>query len=114
MTRRERRAVPRREREAEREQPPSGDDETGGWSAEELLRHKDFAEMTPEELAQARRLIAEHRDRAAAAALAAPAPRPARRRGSTCARLVRASLATGGDPVERASAPASSATASSS
>src|SRR4051794_34722329 len=72
-----------------------------GWSYEELLRQKDFAELTPEELARLRRLIAD---------LAAARPqRRSRRlrrhpRGDSLdlRRLVRKSLATGGDPVERA------------
>ena len=34
-----------------------GDTSLGGWSEEELLRTKDFASMTPEEFARARRLI---------------------------------------------------------
>ena len=79
LTRRELRAVPAGT-QADGEQPPdAGDDETGGFSFEETLRHKDFAEMTPEELARARKLIAQIATRAAEAPLAAPAPRPARR-----------------------------------
>ena len=81
--------------------PREGDERQSGWSPDELLRQKDFSELTPEELAKLRRLIAE---------LAAARPqRRSRRlrrnaRGSTLdmRRLVRASLATGGDPVERA------------
>jgi len=77
------------------------DERAAGWSAEEVLRHKDFSEMAKEELAGLRRLMAE---------LAAARPvRRSRRlrpnpRGRTLdlRRLVRASLATGGDPVERA------------
>jgi uncharacterized protein with von Willebrand factor type A (vWA) domain len=71
-----------------------------GWSAHEVLRRKDFAAMTPEELAQARALIAE-----------LGAVRPVRRsrrlrrhhRGHVVdlRGVVRASLATGGDPLER-------------
>ncbi|HZT44857.1 MAG TPA: VWA domain-containing protein [Gaiellaceae bacterium] len=79
----------------------SAEERPGGWSAEELLRQKDFSELTADELAQLRRLIAE---------LAAARPRRRSRRlrrhprGATLdlRRLVRASLATGGDPVERA------------
>ncbi len=72
-----------------------------GWSAQELLREKDFSELTDEELARIRRLIAE-------LASARPLRRSRRLRrhpsGTTLdlRRLVRASLATGGDPVERA------------
>ena len=76
-------------------------DEKAGWSAEELLRHKDFSELSSDELAKLRRLIVE-------LARARPQRRSRRLRrdphGSTLdlRRLVRASLATGGDPVERA------------
>ncbi len=77
------------------------DERAAGWSRDELLRRKDFAELTADELAELRRLIAE---------LASARPqRRSRRlrrnpRGSTLdlRRLVRASLATGGDPAERA------------
>ena len=72
-----------------------------GWSEHELLRQKDFAAMTPEELARVRGLMDE-----------LVSARPLRRsrrlhrhhRGRTIdlRRLARASLATGGEPVERA------------
>ena len=74
--------------------------EVGAWSAEELLRTRDFAAMTPEEFARARRLISR-------IALSRPTRRthrlrPDRRRGALDVRaLVRASLSTGGDPVRR-------------
>ncbi len=72
-----------------------------GWSAHEILRQKDFATMTPEEFARLRGLVRE---------LAARRPqrrsrrlRPHRRgRVVDLRRLARRSLATGGDPVERA------------
>jgi uncharacterized protein with von Willebrand factor type A (vWA) domain len=86
--------------------PDEGDaagaeERAAGWSPDERLRRKDFSELTDEELGRLRRLIAE---------LAAARPvRRSRRlrpnpRGATLdlRRLVRASLATGGDPVERA------------
>ena len=72
----------------------------GGWSPDELLRQKDFSELTREELARLRVIIAE-------IAAERPQRRTRRRRsdprGATLdmRRLVRASLATGGDPVER-------------
>ncbi|MFL5926689.1 MAG: vWA domain-containing protein [Gaiellaceae bacterium] len=78
-----------------------GEVESGAWSADELLRTRDFAEMTTEEFARARALIR-------AIALERPRRRTHRlrsdRRGTTLdvRALVRASLATGGDPVERA------------
>jgi uncharacterized protein with von Willebrand factor type A (vWA) domain len=99
--------VARMTQSAERSGDGSGDDQEGasgeiaiGASAHELLREKDFGEMTPEEFEQAKRLIA---------TIAQARPyRSSRRR---CAdprgdvldvrRLVRHSLRTGGDPVER-------------
>jgi uncharacterized protein with von Willebrand factor type A (vWA) domain len=78
-----------------------GEAETGGWSDDELLRTRDFAAMTPDEFARARRLIRQ---------LAVERPqrrtrrmrRDARGRSLDLRRLVRASLATGGEPIERA------------
>jgi len=73
----------------------------GTWSEEELLRTKDFASMTPEEFARAKRLIQ-------AIAVTRPLRRTRRLRRNSKGHaldvrgLVRASLATGGDPVERA------------
>ena len=78
-----------------------GDTSLGTWSDDEVLRHKDFAAMTPEEFARARRLIQ-------AIAVSRPLRRTRRLRRDSRGRaldvrgLVRASLATGGDPVERA------------
>jgi uncharacterized protein with von Willebrand factor type A (vWA) domain len=71
-----------------------------GASGHELLREKDFGEMTPDEFLLARRLIA---------AIASARPRRAsrRRRRDTrgdrldMRRLIRQSLRTGGDPVMR-------------
>ena len=81
------------------------DDEQGdplelGASAHELLRDKDFAEMTPDEYRRVRRLIA---------AIAGHRPlRASRRRRPDprgdrldMRRLIRHSLRTGGDPVDR-------------
>ena len=81
------------------------DDELGdplelGASGHELLRDKDFAEMTPDEYRRVRRLIA---------AIAEDRPlRDSRRRRSDprgdrldMRRLIRQSLRTGGDPVDR-------------
>lgn len=76
-------------------------DDKAGWSGEELLRQKDFAELTKAELTSLRRMIAE---------LARSRPQRRSRRlrrdpqgaALDLRRLVRASLATGGDPVERA------------
>jgi uncharacterized protein len=77
-----------------------GEIEVGAWSADELLRTRDFAAMTPEEFARARRLIRQ-------IAFSRPTRRTHRlrsdrRRGALDVRaLARASLATGGDPVQR-------------
>jgi uncharacterized protein with von Willebrand factor type A (vWA) domain len=78
-----------------------GEVEIGGWSGDELLRSKDFAAMTPDEFARARKLIQR-------IAIARPRRHSRRlrrdRHGSVLdvRNLVRRSLATGGDPVERA------------
>ncbi len=78
-----------------------GELDAGAWSADELLRTRDFAAMSPDEFARARALIR-------AIALERPRRRTHRlrsdRRGRTLdvRGLVRASLATGGDPVVRA------------
>jgi uncharacterized protein with von Willebrand factor type A (vWA) domain len=104
-------------REAELERPPGqrrkgaapgpgpeldgGEIEVGAWSRDELLRTRDFAAMTPDEFARARLLIrhiAVGRPRRRTHRL-----RPDRRGHALDVRaLVRASLATGGDPVTRA------------
>jgi uncharacterized protein with von Willebrand factor type A (vWA) domain len=71
-----------------------------GFSADEVLREKDFAAMTPEEFARVRALMAE-------TASARPRRRSRRlrphHRGDRLdlRRLARSSLAAGGDPVER-------------
>ena len=80
----------------------AGDDRTAlGFSPEELLRSRDFADMSPEEFENVGRLIAE---------IAASRPRRRSRRlrphhhgrELDMRRLVRASLRTGGEAVERA------------
>jgi uncharacterized protein with von Willebrand factor type A (vWA) domain len=77
-----------------------GDPLEVGWSAAEVLRHRDFAAMTREEFAQARammRKLATVRPRRRSRRL-----RP-HRRGTQLdlRRLARRSLATGGEPVNR-------------
>jgi uncharacterized protein with von Willebrand factor type A (vWA) domain len=78
-----------------------GDTRLGTWSEEELLRTKDFASMTTEEFARAKKLIQ-------AITVARPQRRTRRLQRDSQGHaldvrgLVRASLATGGDPVERA------------
>ncbi len=75
--------------------------EVGGWNPDELLRTKDFGAMTPDELARAKKLIKE-------IAVARPRRRTRRLRPDVKGHaldvrgLVRASLSTGGDPVQRA------------
>jgi uncharacterized protein with von Willebrand factor type A (vWA) domain len=72
-----------------------------GASAHELLREKDFAQMTPEEFERARRLLAE---------IARSRPRRTSRRRTPdvrgdlldMRRLIRRSLRSGGDPVDLA------------
>ena len=81
------------------------DDEPGdplelGASGQELLRDKDFAEMTPDEYRRVKRLIAaiaEHRP------LRASRRRRSDPRGDRLdmRKLIRQSLRTGGDPVDR-------------
>ena len=71
-----------------------------GASPQELLRDKDFAEMTPEEFVRARRLllaVARSRPRRTSRRLT-PDPRGDR---LDLRRLIRHSLRTGGDPVEQ-------------
>jgi uncharacterized protein with von Willebrand factor type A (vWA) domain len=79
---------------------PEGELQSKGWSAEEVLRQKDFASLSPGELEQVKKLIAR-----------AGACRPERRsrrlrphprgRELDLRRLVRGSLSTGGDVIER-------------
>ena len=91
----------RRDPRAGREAAPAdGEPDSIGHSAHEVLRHKDFAAMSPDELAAARALIA-----------AMVTDRPTRRshrlrahrRGHVLdmRRLARDAIATGGDPVRR-------------
>jgi uncharacterized protein with von Willebrand factor type A (vWA) domain len=82
------------------EEEPGGDPLELGASAHELLRDKDFADLTGDELRLVRRLIqqlAKQRPRRASRRLVAD------RRGDSLdmRRLIRASLRTGGDAVER-------------
>jgi uncharacterized protein with von Willebrand factor type A (vWA) domain len=82
------------------ENTADGDEHALGYSPQELLREKDFAQLSSEEFALVGRLMQE---------LAASRPRrrsrrlrrDSRGRQLDLRRLVRASLATGGDPVER-------------
>jgi hypothetical protein len=83
------------------EQEADGEPVELGASAHELLRDKDFGEMTPDEFRRVRRLMQE---------IARRRPRRFSRRHERdprgdlldMRRLIRRSLRTGGDPVERA------------
>jgi uncharacterized protein len=78
----------------------AGDSSEVGWSRHELLRSKDFAAMTSEEFAAARRLMGEivtKRPRRRSRRLR---PHP-RGRVLDLRRLARRSLATGGEPIDR-------------
>ena len=88
--------------ESEEAEPEPGDGRVElGASSHELLREKDFAEMTPEEFERCRFLMA---------AIARTRPRRSSRRRAPdprgdrldLRRLVRRSLRSGGDPVEQA------------
>jgi len=79
----------------------SGDDPTGvGWSSHEVLRRKDFASMTPEEFAQAARVLAEVARRRPLRRSRRLRPDP-RGRSLDLRRLARRSLARGGEPIEQ-------------
>ena len=89
------------ERSGDGEEPEEGDEPVElGASAHELLREKDFSEMTPDEFRRVRALIA---------AIARRRPRRHSRRRQPdprgdvldLRRLIRRSLRTGGDAVER-------------
>ncbi len=71
------------------------------YSATEVLRTKDFAQCTPEELAEAQRLMA--RVRVEGPRRPTRRRRPARRRGDwqDLRRTVREALRTGGEPLRR-------------
>jgi uncharacterized protein with von Willebrand factor type A (vWA) domain len=92
----------RRDTRAGQDGADAGDETTEiGWSAHEILRRKDFAAMTPDEFAQLRLLL---RDLAARRPRRTSRRLRAHHRGRVVdlRRLTRLSLATGGDPVERA------------
>jgi uncharacterized protein with von Willebrand factor type A (vWA) domain len=85
--------------------PPREDDEPvvtpAAYSSVELLRHKDFANYTQEEMALARELIARLARRGPSRV--SRRRRPSRRRSHEpdLRRMLRASLRTAGEPVER-------------
>ena len=86
--------------------PEPGEEDLGPvrelrYSATEVLRHRDFARCTPDELAEAQRLMA--RIRVASPRRPSRRRHPARRRGSwpDLRGTVRASLRTDGEPLQR-------------
>jgi uncharacterized protein with von Willebrand factor type A (vWA) domain len=90
----------RRDAQAPEAAPAEGEPDSIGHSAHEVLREKDFAAMTAEEMAAARRLIAR-------LAVRRPARRSHRLRRDRRGRildmraLARGAIATGGDPIRR-------------
>ncbi len=81
---------------------PDGDVLTVRWSAVELLRHRDLAACTPDELAEAHRLMARLRVGAARRRSRRRRPAPAGRGELDLRRTVRRSLRTGGEVLHRA------------
>ncbi len=78
------------------ERPPT-DIQAVRWSATEVLRHRDLATCTPDELAQAHRLMTDLRVRAARRPSRRRRPAPAGRGSLDLRRTVRRSLRTGGE-----------------
>ena len=78
------------------ERPPA-DVQTVRWSAVEVLRHRDLATCTADELAQAHRLMADLRVHAARRPSRRRRPAPAGRGALDLRRTVRRSLRTGGE-----------------
>jgi uncharacterized protein len=83
---------------------PAGEGEvrTVRWSATELLRHRDLAACTPDELAEAHRLMAQLRVQSARRRSRRRRPAPAGRGELDLRRTVRRSLRTGGEVLSRA------------
>lgn len=79
---------------------PAGEQPARGWSDEELLRRKDFAAMSPDEFEQVRKLIGRASDCRPRRRSRRLRPHP-RGRDLDLRGLVRASLATGGDAMDR-------------
>jgi uncharacterized protein len=81
----------------------AGEVRTIRWSATELLRHRDLAACTPDELSEAHRLMAQLRVRSAIRPSRRRRPAPAGRGELDLRRTVRRSLRTGGEVLSRAS-----------
>jgi uncharacterized protein len=87
-----------------------GDDATGDsdddvielrFSATEVLRHKDFADYSPDELAQAQELMSHLRLSGAPRASLRRSPTPRRTSMPDIRRTVRSAIRAGGEPIER-------------
>ena len=71
------------------------------FSATEILRHKDFADYSPDELAQAQELMAHLRLVGAPRASLRRGPTPRRTSMPDIRRTVRSAIRAGGEPIER-------------
>jgi uncharacterized protein with von Willebrand factor type A (vWA) domain len=80
-----------------------GDDEVIElrFSATEILRHKDFADYSPDELAQAQELMSHLRLVGAPRASLRRGPTPRRTSTPDIRRTVRSAIRAGGEPIER-------------
>ncbi|HEX6417324.1 MAG TPA: VWA domain-containing protein [Acidimicrobiales bacterium] len=83
--------------DARGEEPPAGDVETVRWSAAEVLRHRDLAACSADELAEAHRMMADLRVSAAHRRSRRRRPAPPRRGALDLRRTVRRSLRTSGE-----------------
>jgi len=83
--------------------PSPGDVRSVRWSATEILRHRDLATCTPDELAEAHRLMADLRVHAALRRSRRRRPAPTGRGTPDLRRTVRRSLRTAGEVVRPAS-----------
>jgi uncharacterized protein with von Willebrand factor type A (vWA) domain len=101
--------------EVEADEPPAPDDDVGTerpdadvqtvrYSATELLRHRDLATCTADELAQAHRLMADLRVRAVRRPSRRRRPAPGGRGALDLRRTVRRSMRTGGEVLRPARA----------
>ncbi len=83
--------------------PADGDDEVIElrFSATEVLRHKDFADYSPDELAQAQELMSQLRLVGAPRASLRRGPTPRRTSTPDIRRTVRSAIRAGGEPIER-------------
>jgi uncharacterized protein with von Willebrand factor type A (vWA) domain len=83
-------------------EPPSADIRAVRWSATEVLRHRDLATCTHDELAEAHRLMADLRVRAALRPSRRRRPAPGGRGALDLRGTVRRSLRTAGEVLSRA------------